>query len=124
MFHLPGKVSVPAGNSLTVPFIDVEVPAERISVFQPELGGRNPVSAVLIKNATATALPPGILTLYESASGYVGDAQLLSLPAGEERMASFAADRKTTIRADARPEETIESITGSAGVLGAAKSAG
>src|SRR5579871_6355356 len=113
-FHLPGKLSVPAGHSLTVPFIDVEVPAERISVFQPELGGRNPVSAVLLKNTTTAALPPGILTLYAGA-GYVGDAELLGLPAGEQRMASFAADRKTTVRADTRPEETIVSITGAGG---------
>jgi hypothetical protein len=121
VFHLPGRLSVPAGNSLTVPFVDVEVPAERISVFQPELGGRNPVSAVLLKNTSGTALPPGILTLYDGASGYVGDAELLGFPVGEERMASFAADRKTTVRFDARPEETIESITGAAGFLRASK---
>ena len=119
-FHLPGKLSVPAGHSLTVPFIDVEVPAERISVFQPELGGRNPVSAVLLKNTTSAALPPGILTLYAGA-GYVGDAELLGLPAGEQRMASFAADRKTTIRSEVKPEETIVSITGAGGFLRATK---
>ena len=44
---------------MTVPFIDVEVPGERLSVFQPELGGRNPVSAVLLNNTTATALRRG-----------------------------------------------------------------
>src|SRR5262249_24944252 len=109
------------GNSLTVPFIDGEVPAERISVFQPELGGRNPVSSVLRKNATGTALPPGILTLYDAVAGYVGDAQLLGLPAGEERMARLAADRKTTVRAESDPDETIVSVTGAGGVLRAAK---
>jgi hypothetical protein len=36
-------------------------------------------------------------------------------------MASFAADRKTTVRVDAQPEETIESITGAKGLLRASK---
>lgn len=109
-YRLPAPVDLPAGQTLALPFVDADVPAERVSVFQPERNDVHPVAALFLENATEASLPPGILTVYDRRDGYVGDAQLTGLPAGESRMASFAADRKVEIATDTKPQETVSRI--------------
>ncbi|MFC5586420.1 DUF4139 domain-containing protein [Nitratireductor kimnyeongensis] len=116
-YHLPNPVHLAAGQSLSLPFVDAEIEAERVSVFQPESGGIHPVAAVFLKNGTEASLPPGIVTVYDLASGYVGDAQLLGIPAGESRMASFASDRKVEITTETKPQEIVDDVAISEGVL-------
>ncbi|MCT7374309.1 DUF4139 domain-containing protein [Chelativorans salis] len=110
-YRLPSLVDLPAGQTLSVPFVDEEVPAERVSVFQPEREESHPVAALFLENATAASLPPGLLTVYDDRDGYIGDAQLTGLPAGESRMASFAADRKVEVTTQSRPQETVSRIS-------------
>ncbi|WP_246249137.1 DUF4139 domain-containing protein [Chelativorans alearense] len=109
-YRLPSPVDLAAGQTLSVPFVDEEVPAERVSVFQPERNDTHPVAALFLENATAASLPPGLLTVYDDRDGYIGDAQLTGLPAGESRMASFAADRKVEVTTQSQPRETVSRI--------------
>jgi len=120
-YRLPTPVTLQAGRTLSVPFIDAELPSERLSVFQPERRSVYPVAAVLMKNNTKTSLPPGILTVYNAQDGHVGDAQMPALPAGEDRMASFAEDRKVTITTEAKPQEQITQVVLADGVLRATR---
>lgn len=115
-FHLPQPVTLARGQTLSVPFVDVALPAERLAVFQPEMRSFNPVSAVMLKNTSPSTLPPGILTVYDGASGFVGDAKMPALPAGESRLASFAADRKVEITSEVKPEEQMVDVKVSEGV--------
>lgn len=91
-------------------FIDKEIPAERISLYQPEHGNAYPIAALFLENDTGASLPPGLLTVYDEADGYVGDAQLTGLPAGGNRMASFAADRKVEITTETRSQDSVEQV--------------
>lgn len=110
-YRLPVSVTLAAGQTLSVPFIDARVPAERVSVFQPDQQDTvHPVAAVMLNNTTGTSLPPGILTVFDAGDGYVGDAELRSIPAGESRMASFAADRKVEISSERTPEESVSRV--------------
>ncbi|MCB8840637.1 DUF4139 domain-containing protein [Aurantimonas sp. VKM B-3413] len=109
-YALPAPVDLTAGGTLSVPIVDAEVDAERVSVFQASTAGTHPIAALMISNDTGTSLPPGILTVYDERDGYVGDAQLLGVPAGETRMASFATDRKVEILSENRPDEAISSV--------------
>ena len=115
-FHLPRPITLARGQTLSVPFVDVDLPAQRLSVFQPETGARHPVSAVMLENASPTTLPPGILTVYEADTGFVGDAAMPALPAGESRLASFASDRKVEITSEAKTEGRITAVRVSEGV--------
>ena len=108
-YRLPGPVMLAAGGTLSVPIVDAEMPSERISLYRPG-GGPHPVAAISITNASQATLPPGILTVYDAAAGYVGDARLPAVPAGEERLASFATDRKVQIRSEEKPEERVAGI--------------
>jgi hypothetical protein len=101
-----------------VPIIDRPAPAERLAVYQPEVNALHPLASVRIKNDGETALPPGLITLYESTgdadTAYVGDARIGVLPGGEERIVGFALDQKTR----------IDRETGSRQQIGKAKIAG
>ncbi|WP_373182868.1 DUF4139 domain-containing protein [Halomonas campaniensis] len=108
---LPDPVDLEAGRTLSVPYVDAELPAERLSLFQPERGERHPVAAVRLENATDTWLPPGLVTVYAAEVGHVGDVSLPGIPAGESRLASFAADRQVRIDTESTPEEQLERVT-------------
>ncbi len=117
IYAFPKPVSLAAGQTYSAPFIDTQVDAQRVSVFRPGQGGSHPVAALFLKNDTQASLPPGILTVYDNQEGYVGDAQLLAMPKGESRMASFASDNKVTIRSEATPQEVVSQVTVADGVL-------
>lgn len=103
VFRYPLPVTVANGQSLLMPIASRKVPAEPVALYQPETHRLHPLAAVRLTNDGASGLPPGILTLYErNAAGngavtYVGDARLGALPAGEERLLSFALDQKVRI---------------------------
>jgi hypothetical protein len=115
-YALPARVDLPAGRTLSVPIVDATVDAKRVSVFQPQSGGKHPVAALMLKNDTGASLPPGILTVYDERDGYVGDARLLGIPAGDERMASFATDTKVEVIAEEKPEDDISQVAVEGGV--------
>lgn len=107
-WRLPDAVDLAAGRTLSLPYIDAEVPARRVSLYQPERGERHPVAAVRLENTTDAWLPPGLVTVYEARVGHVGDVNLPGIPAGESRLASFAADRQVRVVESTRPEERLE----------------
>ncbi|MFP4136994.1 MAG: DUF4139 domain-containing protein [Halomonas sp.] len=106
-WRLPASVDLAAGRTLSLPYIDAEVPARRVSLFQPERGERHPVAAVRLENTSDAWLPPGLVTVYDPEVGHLGDVDLPGIPAGEARLASFAADRQVRVRESTRPEERI-----------------
>jgi len=116
-YELPEPVSMAAGQTASVPFVDVQVPAERVSVFQLDRDGEHPVAAVWLENATQASLPPGILTVYDEQAGHVGDAQLTPVPVGESRYLYFAEDRKVEVRTEHHPQEQLSELSISQGVL-------
>lgn len=112
LFRLPEPVSVRSGDSLLVPFLTRNVPIERVSLYQPATHNRHPLASVLVDNDGETSLPPGVLTLYERQNGhdtvaYIGDARLNALPAGEQRLVSFAVDHAVTIDREHGDSRTI-----------------
>lgn len=101
IFQHPKPVNVANGHSLAIPIVARELKAERVAFYQRETHATHPLAAIGLKNESGTALPPGIITLYErgGAAGiaYVGDATMKTLPNGEKRLLSYALDQKTRI---------------------------
>ncbi len=100
--RVPWPVSVPDGHTLLVPIVDRTAPVARVSVFRVETHPRHPLAAVRLDNDGETGLPPGVLTLYERAGdsgvvAFVGDARLDTLPAGDDRLVSFAVDQAVSV---------------------------
>ncbi|WP_368744524.1 DUF4139 domain-containing protein [Desertibaculum subflavum] len=100
-YRIPHPVSIVSGHSLMVPLVARKVPAERLSLFQPATQPKHPLASVRLTNDSGTALPPGVLTLYERDAGgavaFVGDARLAPFPADDKRLVSFAVDQKVTV---------------------------
>lgn len=122
VFRIADPVTVAAGDSLSVPIVSRQVPAERIALYQPQTDPRHPLAAVRLTNDSGAGLPPGVVTIYEpsTASGgetFVGDARLGTLPAGEERLVAFALDQRTLVDREDKHQETIGKLGIDRGVL-------
>ncbi len=120
VFRYPHPVSVTSGHSLLVPIITQPVPADSVALFQPQTDPRHPLAAVRLTNDTQTALPPGVLTLYrrmDEGITYIGDAQMMPQPSGEQRLLSFALDQKITVDRADEPSETLSRATIADGML-------
>jgi hypothetical protein len=111
LFTVPRPVSVDSGHSLLLPVVERAVPAERLSLYQPETHVTHPLSSVRLVNDGDSGLPPGVLTLYERGPdgtvAFVGDARLGPLPAGEERLLSFAVDHRVRVDREERRSQRI-----------------
>jgi len=119
-FHMPFTVTVMNGQSLAVPIVDKVVPAELVSVYQPDTDARHPLAALKLTNASGTSLPGGVLTLYKSdkaGTTYVGDAQLSAMPDAESRMLGFALDQKVLIDREDKVDQTISKATMANGIF-------
>ncbi len=109
-FRIPHAVSVTSGQSVLVPIIDRDIPGERVGLYQLSAHDKHPLAAVRLANDGETGLPAGVITLYETGDGgasYVGDAQLSTLPAGDERLVSFALDQKTLVDREVESKQAI-----------------
>ena len=112
VFRFPEPISVESGNTVLVPIVSTALPAERLSVYRASVQPRHPLASVLLVNDREVGLPPGVLTLYvRGAEGgsadFVGDAQLGTLPVGEERLVSYAVDQKVTVDREEGEARTI-----------------
>ena len=109
-FALPGTFDLTNGDSLSVPIADAQIDAEMVSIYRSGNNSVHPIAAIMLKNSSDNSLPGGILTVYDSQAGYVGDAELLSLPKDDTRIAAFATDRKVTVTQEQEPTRQINDI--------------
>lgn len=119
-FALSAPVKAKAGESLSLPFLDVEAQATDSAWVQSGATGRNPWRAVRLSNAATTPWPAGSVTLYETSQAgpvFVGEAQLPTLPAGQDRLMAFGADAKVTVDRETTSKGIVSEIALSRGVL-------
>jgi len=119
-FRIPVPVTVASGHSAMIPIIDRDIPVERLGLYQQSTLATHPLASLRLKNESPNGLPPGVVTLYERGAGatsYVGDAQLGSLPAGESRLISYAADEKTQISTTSSESDSVAKAVIAEGVL-------
>lgn len=106
LYRFPARISLATGHTMMVPFVDREVPVERVWLYRPDLHEKRPFAAARVKNDGETGLPPGIVTAFEAsadgAATHVGDALLPLLPRGTQKFLTFALDTKTEVRRDDR----------------------
>jgi hypothetical protein len=106
LFHFPTKVSLTAGSTMMLPFVDRDMPATRTWLYQPDTNERHPLAAVRLRNDGDSALPPGVITAFDTgrdgAANFAGDSQLPLTPKGEAKFITFALDGKTDIRREDR----------------------
>ena len=101
-YQFPQKITLTNGSTMMVPFVDREISASRIWLYQPETNARHPLASVKLENDTKTALSGGIITAFDRTKAgqtdFVGDAQLPLIGKGASKFVTFALDAKTDIR--------------------------
>jgi hypothetical protein len=119
-FTPASPVDIPSGNSALVPIIDRDIPVERSDLFQRASSRTNPLASLRLKNDGKTGLPPGVMTLYETAAAgnaYQGDARIAAVPVGEERLVSYAVDEKTRVVTEVHADTRVTKVAIADGVL-------
>ncbi len=101
-------VSIPAGGAAMVPIVQQRIPAELISVYDPNVNRTQPVAGVEMINASGAALSAGPITVFDRGA-YAGEAVLQYLPEAGERLLSFSLDRRTEV--NRRVESVPDRIT-------------
>lgn len=116
-FNLAGLYDLPNGDTLSTPIVDAEIEAEMVSLFKSYSGLQHPVASVVLKNSTNSSLPPGIMTVFRSDEGYIGDSRLDGLHKEATLSASFAVDKKVTVKEDTKHNQEIIGIKVVDGIL-------
>jgi hypothetical protein len=120
LFRLPVPITLASGQSALVPLVDRDVPARRLDLLQYATSALHPLASVKLTNDSGNGLPPGVVTLYEQANGgsaYLGDARVGVLPAGENRLLSYAVDDKTKSVREPTTKSALSKATIAQGVL-------
>ena len=122
VFRIDEPITVASGESLSVPIISRQIPAEPIALYQPSTSASHPLAAVRLVNDSGLGLPPGVLTIYEPSDvsdgqSFVGDARLGVLPAGDERLVAYALNQKVMVEREDEQTETITKVRIANGVM-------
>jgi hypothetical protein len=91
-----------------LPVVNKDVEAGRVSIYNEGVHAKFPLLGLRFKNTTGQNLMQGPVTVYEGGS-YAGDARLMDLQPGEERLLSYAIDLGSEVKTSGRgaPEQLV-----------------
>jgi hypothetical protein len=107
-YRIAVPVSLQRQESAMLPILNQEIDGKRVSIYNEGVQAKHPLLGLKLTNSTDLELMGGPLTVFESGS-YAGDAQIDTLPAGAERLISFALDLEVEVASTSRslPEEIV-----------------
>ena len=113
------EVDLPQRRGAMIPIIADTVVVEKVSIYNQKTLANYPLEGVLLKNTTGKHLPAGPVTLFNGGF-YGGDARMEDLPAGQERLLSYAVDQEVQVLSQTKQTETLMTsgkITGAVFIL-------
>jgi len=101
LFHyeIKNPVTVKRGQSALVPILQTSCEGKRVAVYNAEVRGKNPISAILFKNTTGSVLEGGPMTVLED-EHYAGEAMIETIKPDEERLIPFSVELGCVISID------------------------
>jgi hypothetical protein len=90
-YHVKGPVTIHKNQSALVPFLQANVEAEKVSLWNPSLGSARPLRALWLTNSSPLTLDGGSFSVLEDET-FAGEGLMDPLKAGEKRLLSYAAD--------------------------------
>ena len=94
-YSFAGPVTVKKGESAMLPFLQQNINARKLLIYQ-ESFGLHPMNAAEISNSTGKTLDGGPITVYD-ANAYAGEALVETLKAGDKRLISYGVDLGTRV---------------------------
>jgi hypothetical protein len=96
-------VTLPRQKSAMLPVLNQAVEGARVSIYNEATLAKHPLLGLRFKNTTGTPLTQGPITVFDQ-NTYAGDARLVDLQKGEERLLSYAIDLGTEVEPVAKRE--------------------
>ena len=111
-FTLERPVTLRSGETANLPFLDLNLPAERVWWVQ-NLWTARPLQALRFRNTSNHVLPDGLVTVFDGdgVPSFLGDAELRALSPGDQRLIAFARDRDLRMSSQSSSREDITRIT-------------
>jgi hypothetical protein len=104
-YEIKHAVSLPRQKSAMLPIVSKAIAGDRVSLYNPSTHAKFPLLALRVKNTSGVHLMQGPVAIFEGA-GYAGDAHLLDLRPGEDRLVSYAVDLGTEVEPQAASTTT------------------
>ena len=101
-YRMADPVTILKNQSALIPILQVEIAAEKISIFTANQGRTNPRNAVWMENRTDFTLDGGPFSINDSGL-FAGEGLFETIYPQEKRVLSYALDRAVTV------EENVES---------------
>jgi hypothetical protein len=116
-YAIDTPVTLERQKSAMLPIVNGPVEAAKVSIYNPAVQPKHPLSGFKLKNTTALHLMQGPITVFDGGA-YAGDAQIADLPPGSERLVSYALDLDTEVAIDSKSEpEQLTSLKITGGVI-------
>lgn len=103
-YAIKTPVSLARGRSAMLPIVDENIEAEQFSIYSQSVHAKHPLLGLRLKNTSDLHLMQGPITVFEGGN-YGGDAQIMDLPPGSERLISYAMDLNTEVAPETKPQK-------------------
>src|SRR5437588_5206818 len=107
-YRLKERVTIRKNQSALVPILQIEVAAERVSLWSESLGVVRPLRALWLSNASPLTLDGGSFNVLDG-NTFAGEGLLEAIKPGERRLLSYATDLALLV--DTKDESTRERVT-------------
>jgi hypothetical protein len=104
-YEIAAPVRLARNSSAMLPILNESVQGEKVSIYNQQVQAKHPLAGLRLKNTTALHLTQGPITVFDEGA-YAGDAQILDLPPGGERLISYAMDLDTEVAPTVKQEPT------------------
>jgi hypothetical protein len=107
-YKLKDRVTILKNQSALVPIVQTEIDAEKVALWNANLGMVRPLRALWLKNSSDLVLDGGSFNVIE-AGAFAGEGLMEPIHPGEKRLLSYAAD--LAIQVVAKPMAGPEQLT-------------
>lgn len=105
-YAIEAPVTLPRQKSALLPIVSREVQGVKLSIYNERVNAKHPMNGFRLKNVSGLDLMQGPITIFDGGI-YAGDAQIADLPAGQERLLSYAIDLKTEVEPQGAPGQEL-----------------
>ncbi len=103
-YAIDAPVTLVRGRSAMLPIINQKIEGEKLSIYNQAVHTKHPLAGLRMKNTSELHLMQGPITVFDGGV-YGGDAQIMDLPAGSERLISYAMDLDTEVAPTTNPQK-------------------
>jgi hypothetical protein len=103
-------VTLPRQRSAMIPIVNDPIEVDRLSIFNANVHATHPLNGARLTNTSGNHLLQGPLTVFDE-NTYAGDAQIETIPPGQERLLSYALDLDTRVQTEqVRDDDTYQTL--------------